>query len=49
MVVKPVRALVQASSLSVTMPCSTAMRRISPVDALRRIRLRISSVMMNSS
>ncbi len=48
-VVNPARALAQASSLRVTMPLSTAMRRISPVDALRRIRLRISSVMMNSS
>src|SRR5262249_25631604 len=48
-VVSPARALAQASSLNVIMPRSTAMRRISPLEALRRIRLRASSVMMNSS
>ena len=48
-VVSPAHAFAHASSRSVTMPCATASRRISPAGAFRTIRLRASSVMRNSS
>ena len=48
-VVMPARALVQPSSVSVVMPASTAGRRIAPAGALRRMRLRTSSVTLSSS